>query len=123
MKSFESACALRPEQSDAGIAAAGHAGPEIFWHRELPPLDAVALAEHTLEATSERVPGTFTYRSRLWTHCYCDLMAKTTARLRQEVTRLGGRYAHVLEESITSRQNDAVGEAWLVGRFKYVLMR
>jgi hypothetical protein len=50
-------------------------------------------------------------------------MARTTARLRQEVERLGGRYAHVLDESVTSRHDDATGEGWLVGRFRYTLMR
>jgi hypothetical protein len=29
----------------------------IFWHRDLPPLDAEVVAEHTVEASSGRVPG------------------------------------------------------------------
>ena len=45
----------------------------------------------------------------------------TRARLEQEVARLGGLYAHVVEESIDSRRDDATGEAWLHGRFGYVL--
>jgi hypothetical protein len=39
------------------------------------------------------------------------------------VTRLGGHYAHVLDESIDARRNDALGEAWLYGRFTYMLYR
>jgi hypothetical protein len=122
MKNFESACTLLLEPHDPGTAAAGHMAPVIFWHRELPPLDAVALAEHTVEATSIHVPGTLAHRNELWSHCYRDLMQRTTMRLRQEVERLGGRYVHVLEESIDSRHDDAKREAWLAGRFTYTLM-
>ena len=122
MKRFESACAVLPEPNGPVPAEAGHNGPVIFWHRELPPLDAVALAEHSVEAASLRVPGTLAHRNELWSLCYSDLMTRTTSRLRQEVERLGGRYAHVLEESIDSRRDDATGEAWLTGRFRYMLM-
>ena len=123
MRTFESACALLPEPHGRGIAAADQGGPVVFWHRELPPLEAVVLAEHIVEATSERVPQTFSRRDQLWTSCYRDLMKRTTLRLRQEVVRLGGRYAHVLEESIDSRHDDATGEGWLAGRFKYSLLK
>jgi hypothetical protein len=50
-------------------------------------------------------------------------MAATRSRLEQEIARLGGSYAHVLNESIDSRHDDATGEAWLHGRFSYVLSR
>ena len=30
----------------------------VYWHRELPPLDAEPIGVHTLEATSSRVSGT-----------------------------------------------------------------
>jgi hypothetical protein len=49
-------------------------------------------------------------------------MARAADRLQQEVERLGGRYAHVLEESIDSRHDDATGESWLAGRFRYLLL-
>jgi hypothetical protein len=123
MRTFESACTLLPGPEGRGIAAADTAGPVVFWHRELPPLDAVAVAEHVVEATSARVRHTFSHRDELWTSCYRDLMNRTTLRLRQEVVRLGGRYAHVLEESIDSRHDDATGEGWLAGRFKYSLLK
>jgi hypothetical protein len=32
-------------------------------------------------------------------------------------------YAHVLDESIDSRHDGATGEAWLQGRFTYMLYR
>jgi hypothetical protein len=34
----------------------------VYWHRQLPPLRAEAIGEHTLEATSHRVPGTIAPR-------------------------------------------------------------
>ena len=103
-------------------AARENAGRSIFWHRELPPLDAMAIAEHHIEATSLRVSGALGYRDKLWLHCYRDLIAQTTARLEQEIQRLGGRYAHILDESITSHHDDASGEGWLAGRFRYTLL-
>ena len=45
------------------------------------------------------------------------------ARLEQEVARLDGRFAHVLTESIDSKRDDVANEAWLYGRFTYVLYR
>ena len=93
----------------------------VYWHRELPPLDAEAVAEHVVEATSARIPGTLVHQDELWAQCYEDLMAKTSTRLEQEIVRLGGHYAHVLDESIDSRRDEATGEAWLHGRFTYTL--
>ena len=95
----------------------------VYWHRELPPLDAEVVGEHTIEAVSERVPGTRAHRDELWARCYEDLMTQTNRRLQQEIARLGGHYAHVMGESIDIRHDDAHGEVWLHGRFTYVLYR
>ena len=95
----------------------------VYWHRELPPFDADAVAEHVIEATSNRIPGTLVHRDELWRQCYEGLMALAATRLEQEVARLGGHYAHVLDESIDSRHDGATGEAWLHGRFTYMLYR
>jgi len=92
-----------------------------YWHRELPPIDAEILGEYTVEATSSHVPGTLAHRDDLWRVCYEDLMARARARLEQEVARLGGDYAHVFDEFIDIRRDEAKGEAWLAGRFSYVL--
>jgi hypothetical protein len=92
-----------------------------YWHRELPPIDADAMDEHTVEATSVRVSGTLSHRDELWDRCRDDLMAQAHTRLGQEVARLGGDYAHVLGESIDSKRDDVTGEAWLHGRFTYML--
>jgi hypothetical protein len=49
-------------------------------------------------------------------------MEATNRRIEQEVSRLSGRYAHVLNETIDSRHDDASGESWLRGRFTYTLL-
>jgi len=81
------------------------------------------MGEYVVEATSERVRGTLAHSDAMWDRCYNDLMTQTRARLVQEVARLGGHYAHVLDEAIDSRHDDATGETWLYGRFAYVLSR
>ena len=95
----------------------------VYWHRDLPPLDAEVMGEHTVEAVSGRVPGTLSHRDEIWDRCYQELMTNTHDRLEQEMARLGGRYAHILHESVDSRHDDRLGEAWLHGRFAYVLYR
>ena len=95
----------------------------IYWHRELPPSEAEPMGEHTVEATSARVPSTLAHRDELWNRCYEDLMAQARARLEQEVVRLGGNDAHVLNESVDSRHDDTKDESWLHGCFTYMLYR
>ena len=81
------------------------------------------MGEHPVEATSGRVPGTIAHRDELWNRCEDELMAQTRVRLAEEIARLGGRYAHVREESIDTRHDNSTGEAWLYGRFGYTLYR
>lgn len=88
--------------------------------RKLPPSDVEAMGEHVVEATRGRPPGTLVHRDELWDRRYEELMSQARARLEQEVTRLGGHYAHVLEESVDSRRDEVAGEAWLHGRFTYM---
>lgn len=95
----------------------------IYWHRELPPLAAEAMGEHTIEAVSPRVPATIFHTEESWGQCRDALVAATGARLEQEVKRLGGRCAHVVHELIDTRHDDATSEAWLHGCFTYVLYR
>jgi hypothetical protein len=95
----------------------------VYWHRELPPIDAEIMGEHTLEAASARIEGTIAHRDELWDRCYQDLMAKASSRLEEEIHRLGGHCAHVLDEIVDTRHDDVKGEAWLQGRFNYVLYR
>jgi hypothetical protein len=107
--------------ADLDIGAKGNR--IIYWHRELPPFDAEAMGEHSAEAASGRVPGTLAYRDELWSQCYEDLMAQARIRLEQEVDRLGGKYAHVLNESVDSKHDPVSCEAWLHGVFTYMLYR
>jgi hypothetical protein len=95
----------------------------IYWHRELPPLDAEPIGEQFIEINSMHVPGTLAHRDELWNQCYADLMAKVAAELDREIRRLGAQYAHVLSESIDSKRNDIANEAWLRGSFTYVVYR
>jgi hypothetical protein len=95
----------------------------VYWNRELPPVEAELVAEHTVEAHSGRVPGTLSHRDDLWDRCYRELMTDARSRLVQEAARLGGHYAHVHSESIEPKHDDAAGEAWLHGRFDYMLYR
>jgi hypothetical protein len=95
----------------------------VYWHRQLPPVQAELVAEHTVEANSSRVPGTIAHRDELWDHCYRELLANAESRLVQEVARLGGHFAHVYDEAIDPKRDDAAGEAWLHGRFSYMLYR
>jgi hypothetical protein len=95
----------------------------VYWHRELPPVEAEIASEHTIEAVSGRVPSTIAHRDDLWGVCYEDLMTQARIRLEQEVARLEGHYAHVFDEAIDIRRDEAKGETWLRGRFSYVLYR
>lgn len=97
--------------------------PIVYWHRDLPPLEAELMAEHMVEANSGRVPGTLAHRDELWDQCYRELMAAAAQRVTDEVARLGGDYAHVRDEAISPKRDDAAGEAWLHGRFTYMLYR
>ena len=93
----------------------------VYRHRELPQIEAEAREEHVLEASSRRVLGGFAHRDDLWMSCQAELMGQASTRLEQEVARLGGRYAHVLSECIESHHDQATDEAWLKGRFTYML--
>jgi hypothetical protein len=95
----------------------------VYWHRDLPPLKAELMAEHTVEASSRRVPGVLAHRDELWDQCYRELMAIAEDRVVQEVARLGGDFAHVHDEAIDPKHDFATGEAWLHGRFSYMLYR
>jgi hypothetical protein len=95
----------------------------VYWHRELPPLEAEPLTEHTVEAVSSRVSGKIAHRDELWHRCHAELMTAAESRLAQEVARLGGDFAHVHDEAIEPRHDDATGQGWLRGRFGYMLYR
>jgi hypothetical protein len=110
---------VAPDRSPGTVQTA----KTIYWHRELPPLDAEVIGEYPLEALSKRISSALAHRDDLWALCYRDLMIQATRRLEQEIARLGGHCAHVVAESVDVRHDDVQGEAWLHGRFTYVLYR
>jgi hypothetical protein len=93
----------------------------IYWHRELPPLSAQVEGEHTVQATSEWVAQPGAKRDELWALCYENLMAHVNDRVAQEIKRLHGSCAHVLEEDIKPRIDNAQDRYRLEGTFTYVL--
>ena len=95
----------------------------VYWHRELPPVEADPVAEHTVEADSLRVPGTIAHRDDLWDRCVRDLFDTVKTRLEQEIARLGGTCAHVLDERVEVKRDSISNETWLHGRFTYMLYR
>jgi len=106
------------------MSLSGDSPPKlVYWHEELPPLDGESIQENSIEAISDRVPGSIERHGELWHRCYATLMEHIKSRLEQEISRLGGHYAHVLDEHIDSRRDDATSESWLHGRFGYVLYR
>jgi hypothetical protein len=105
------------------MSTAGQKTKIIYWHGELPPLEAEPISEHDIEASSARVKGDLEDRGALWDQCHDDLMTRLQDRLRQEIARLGGDFAHVLKESIDSHRDDSTGEGWLHGRLRYTLLR
>jgi hypothetical protein len=100
-----------------------HRAKTVYWHRDLPPIDAQPMGEDTVEAASQRIPGTIARRDALWDECQRGLNAEVEVRLAQEVDRLGGRCAHVLDERIDTKRDPVKNETWLHGRYTYVLYR
>ncbi|MCE9575096.1 MAG: hypothetical protein K8W52_18235 [Deltaproteobacteria bacterium] len=95
----------------------------IYWRRELPPLSEELEGTHEVTAQSERVHHAYANRDELWGRCHVSLMAAARARIEQEVARLHGSCAHVVDESISSKSDDGTGDFWLVGTFTFVLYR
>ena len=95
----------------------------VYWHLDLPPLAAELIGDDTIEATSGRVSANLSHRDDAWDRCYADLIARAQARLEQEGRRHGGDCVHVKDECIEPRHDDATGETWLYGRFRYVIYR
>ena len=95
----------------------------VYWHLDLPPLAAEVIGEDTVEATSDRVSTSLSRRDGAWERCYANLIERARVRLEQEGFRRGGDCVHVKDEVIEPRRDDATGETWLYGRFRYVIYR
>jgi len=77
----------------------------VYWHRDLPPLDAELMADHTVEATSGRVAGTLSHRDKLWDRCYQELMSNVHARLVDRTNDLYSSHATRLVGSAYDHRN------------------
>jgi hypothetical protein len=95
----------------------------VFWHRELPPVDAEMVGEHVVEASSTRTVGSLARGDAAWERCYDELMADANKRLVDEVSRLQGDCARVTDETVDPRHDPKTDESWLSGTFKFVLYR
>jgi hypothetical protein len=95
----------------------------VYFRPDLPPLSEDSAGEFMVDAESPPVPNTSLGRDELWVHCYDDLMAAAAERIGQEVTRLNGSCAHVVDEHIEPKVSYERGEAWLAGTFTFVLYR
>jgi hypothetical protein len=118
MKATDSRHPLQPSPTpfDQGVEVGAQANTKvIYWHRDLPPSDAEYTGEHIIEAASARVASTVAPSDELCDRYYQNLTAQIRDRLEQEVLRLGGSYADVLDESIDSGRDDVTGERWLHG--------
>ena len=56
----------RAAAKDGGEMINANVSQTVFWHRELPPLDAEPVGEHTVEATSEHVHGSISHGDVRW---------------------------------------------------------
>ena len=99
------------------------APPRIYAHRELPPIDEEIAGEQVVEAASDPIPYVWTERDALWQRCHDSLMRRAHERIEQEVIRLGGSSAHLLEEIIEPKIDHATEQYQLVGRFAFVMYR
>jgi hypothetical protein len=93
----------------------------VYWRRDLPPLSEQVEGAHEIEADSPHVEHGDGPRDAMWGTCYRQLMTEAERRIGQEVERLGGSCAHVVDETVTARVDDALGTFWLRGRFRYVM--
>jgi len=93
----------------------------IYWRRELPPLSEQIEGEHEIEADSPRLHQDIGARALLWGRCYPLLLEEAERRITQEVQRLGGSCAHVVDEVITAKVDDGSAEFALHGRFRFVM--
>lgn len=93
----------------------------VYWKRDLPPLSEEIEGEHEVEAESSHLHYDCGRREAMWATCYGLLQQAAEERIRQELRRLGGSCAHVVDEAVTAKTNDADAVFWLRGRFRFVM--
>ena len=95
----------------------------VYWRQELPPLSEMLEGEHEIETESQHVHYSVGGREAMWSACYGLLQTATEERLRQELGRLGGSCAHIVDEQVTARTDDASAMFWLRGRYRFLMYR
>ncbi len=94
----------------------------VYFRRELPPLSESIEGEHIVEADSPHLPlGSL--HDELWSRCADPLAQEATRRIEQEVRRLGGSCAHVVDEQIDPHTDYNSATTWLHGRYTIILYR
>ncbi len=93
----------------------------IYWRRELPPLSEQIEGEHEVDATSPAMHYDFGARDTLWGRCYPLLLEAAEVRIAQEVERLGGSCAHIVDETVTVKLDDAAATFALRGAFRFIM--
>ena len=93
----------------------------VYWRQDLPPLSEQLEGEHEIDAESPHVHYSFGDREAMWSQCYGLLQKRSEERVKQEVLRLGGSCAHIVEEQITTKTDDAAALSWLHGRFRFLM--
>lgn len=111
-----------PELTTPTPSAATTVEKTVYWRRELPPLAERIVGEQTVEAESQRVPHT-SHEDELWERGAAELEAEASRRIEQELRRVGGSCAHVVEEQVEPKVDYAAGTTWLSGRYTYVVYR
>ena len=95
----------------------------IFWHRDLPPADAVPGPEAVVEASSPPVPFHWADRASPWAEARPALEAALEARLIQELDRADAAYAHIVDEHFEEHLDSATQTFTLRGRWRYLFYR
>jgi hypothetical protein len=94
----------------------------VYWRRDFPPLSEEIEGEHEAEAHAV-IPDDLMHRTELWGRCYPLLISEAERVIAQEVARLGGSCAHVVEETIKSKIDDVARTFELRGAFRFILYR
>lgn len=100
-------------RNDAALGKSSNGRAARPWHD----------GDDTIEATSGRVWANLWHRDDAWERCYAALIEQARVRLEQEGRRRGADCVHVKDELIEPRRDEASGETWLYGRFRYGLYR
>jgi hypothetical protein len=58
------------------VSTSGQEAQVIYWHGQLPPLDAEPNGDYIVEADSMRVKGDLASRGASWDRCHEDLVAR-----------------------------------------------